>query len=356
MFSYFLLYADDIVLMAQSAADLQKMINALHEWTVKWHLSVNTEKTQVMHIRKHQTQRTDYAFQFGGSFLRVTESYRYLGLDINEYINFSHCASVLHDAASRALGALVSKHYTSKGLDFKVYEKIYKSTVIPVMDYSAGVWGYKQFDSHDKLQHKAIRTFLGVGKPTPLDALDGDAAWDSPKLRRHVDMVRLWCRLVKMDHNRLPFKVLKYDIQTSERVRNTWAREVKNILEQCDMLDYYDIDVSVASSTNFVANKVCTKLRQIFAHGWQQGLEMSSKLRTYKTYKTQFSTEKYLFRHMSIKQRSYYAKFRCGTFPINIELGRYRNPKIPLEQRLCKVCESRAVEDERRFSCGMLRV
>ena len=151
-----LLYADDIVLMAQSATDLQKMINALHEWTIKWRLSVNTEKTQVMHIRKHQTQRTDYAFQFGGSFLRVTESYRYLGLDINEYINFSHCASVLHDAASRALGALISKHYTSKGLDFKVYEKIYKSTVIPVMDYSAGVWGYKQFDSHDKLQHKAI--------------------------------------------------------------------------------------------------------------------------------------------------------------------------------------------------------
>ena len=52
---------------------------------------------------------------------------------------------------------------------------------------------------------------------------------------------------------------------------------------------------------------------------------------------------------MSIKQRTYYAKFRCGTFPINTELGRYRKPKIPLEQRLCKVCESRAVEDEKHF-------
>ena len=68
----------------------------------------------------------------------------------------SHCASVLHDAGSRALGALVSKHYTSKGLDFKVYEKIYNSTVVPVMDYSAGVWGYKTFDSHDKLHHTTI--------------------------------------------------------------------------------------------------------------------------------------------------------------------------------------------------------
>ena len=126
-------------------------------------------------------------------------------------------------------------------------------------------------------------------------------------------------------------------------------REIRNILEQCNMLDYYDIDVSAASSTNFVANKVCTELQQIFSLSWQQGLEMSPKLRTYKIYKTQTCTEKYLLRHMSIKQRSYYAKFRCGTFPINIELGRYRNPKVPPENRLCKVCENPAVEDEKHF-------
>ena len=251
-----LLYVDDIVLMAQNAEDLQKMINALHDWTIKWRLSVNIQKTQVMHVRKHQTRRTNYAFHLGDSLLHVTKSYRYLGLDINEFVNFSHCASVLHDAGSRALGALVSKHYTSKGLDFKVYEKIYNSTVVPVMDYSAGVWGYKTFDSHDKLHHKALRTFLGVGKQTPLVALDGAVAWKSPKLRRHVDMIRLWCRLVKMDRGRLPYKVLQYDMHTLVRVRNTWAREIRNILEQCDMLDYYDINVTAASSTNFVANKV----------------------------------------------------------------------------------------------------
>ena len=82
------------MLMAQNAKDLQKMINALHDWTIKWRLSVNTKKTQVMHVRKHQTRRTNNAFHLGDSLLHVTESYRYLGLDINEFVNFSHCASV----------------------------------------------------------------------------------------------------------------------------------------------------------------------------------------------------------------------------------------------------------------------
>ena len=46
---------------------------------------------------------------FWRDLLRVVNSYRYIGLDIIEFVNFSHCASVLHNAGSRALGALVSK-------------------------------------------------------------------------------------------------------------------------------------------------------------------------------------------------------------------------------------------------------
>ena len=59
-------------------------------------------------------------------------------------------------------------------------------------------------------------------------------------------------------------------------MRNTWAREIRNILEQCNMFDYYDIDVWAASSTNFVANKVCTELQYFFSLSFQQGLEMSN--------------------------------------------------------------------------------
>ena len=78
-------------------------------------------------------------------------------------------------------------------------------------------------------------------------------------------MIRLWCRIVKMDHTRL----LLYDMQTSLRVRSTWVREIRNILEQCNMLDYYDIDVSAVLSTNFVVNKVRTELQRLSALSWQ---------------------------------------------------------------------------------------
>ena len=35
--------------------------------------------------------------------------------------------------------------------------------------------------------------------------------------------------------------------------------------------------------------------------------------------------------------------------PLAVESGRYTKPKTPLTERLCKFCESSAVEDEKHF-------
>ena len=42
-------YADDILLLAESAEDIQSMLNELSKWTKRWRLSVNIDKTKVMH-------------------------------------------------------------------------------------------------------------------------------------------------------------------------------------------------------------------------------------------------------------------------------------------------------------------
>lgn len=56
-----------------------------------------------------------------------------------------------------------------------------------------------------------------------------------------------------------------------------------------------------------------------------------------------------------LKQRFFISKLRSGTFPIKIEIGRFR--QRPLPDRLCKACTNRAVEDEKHFliQCPYLR-
>ena len=48
-------------------------------------------------------------------------------------------------------------------------------------------------------------------------------------------------------------------------------------------------------------------------------------------------------------QRSLFAQFRFGILPLEIETGRFRD--VPLAERICKVCNSGAVEDEIHFLC-----
>ena len=54
-----LLYADDIVVLAESQEDLQKMMNAVHAFCKRWRLQVNMSKTKVMAFGSKGVQNLD---------------------------------------------------------------------------------------------------------------------------------------------------------------------------------------------------------------------------------------------------------------------------------------------------------
>ena len=66
---------------------------------------------------------------------------------------------VLADGASRALGKLLAKFYSNKGLGYKTYTKLYDSCISPIMDYCPGVWGHVRNDKITKIHTKAMRCF-----------------------------------------------------------------------------------------------------------------------------------------------------------------------------------------------------
>ena len=179
-FPNILLYADDIVLISGTTEGLQKQLDGLNDWSSRWKLRVNTNKTNVAHFRRTSDTTTDHVFTLGNSPLHTESSYRYLGMDINDTLDFNHSVNVLSYSAGRALGAMTSKYYQADGLDYDTYTKMYESLVTPIMDYGCEIWGYKQRGRCDVVQHRALRTFLGVGKCTPLPTMYIDMAGTHP--------------------------------------------------------------------------------------------------------------------------------------------------------------------------------
>ena len=125
-------------------------------------MKIYESKTKIMHFRNTRKPRSRYSFKFGESILETVEMYKYLGVFLDEYVKFDKVASVLAESSGRALGGIISKFKNFKNTAFGTYHTLYERGVVPIMDYSASVWGFNDFTSLDVIQHRAMRYFLGV--------------------------------------------------------------------------------------------------------------------------------------------------------------------------------------------------
>ena len=105
--------------------------------------------------------------------LDYTSTYKYLGVLFSEHLDINIVANDLAARASRALGSLISKYYINNGIGYNTYVKLYTACITKIADYCSGVWGLGLFPSLESVHNRAIRSYLGVHKYTPLSAVKG---------------------------------------------------------------------------------------------------------------------------------------------------------------------------------------
>ena len=81
-----LLYANDIVLIATTEENLQLMLDTMNSCCRKWKLTVNQEKTKVIHFITASVNRSNFEFKCGDKDIEYTSSYKYLGLWLHEHL------------------------------------------------------------------------------------------------------------------------------------------------------------------------------------------------------------------------------------------------------------------------------
>ena len=149
-----MMYADDVVLLSDTEANLQIMLNYVNEWTVKWRLSVNYDKSKIMHVRNKHTVLTNCDFTL---VIEKVNSYKYLVVHLNEIVDFSSSTHILAEAAGRALGGIIGKFRRFKNIGFATYSKLYETCVVPIADYGSNVWGLKNSKNAETVHKRAIR-------------------------------------------------------------------------------------------------------------------------------------------------------------------------------------------------------
>lgn len=325
------------------------MLNTLHNWTRDWMLSVNIDKTKIIHFRKARMERTQIEFTLGAHNIDIATEYRYLGLDFNETFDPVHGVSKLCTSASRAIGKIVSKYYSIDGISHTVFKHMFESFVVPIMDYASPIWGTRRYDGCAVIQNRAMRTFLGVGKCAPLPAIYNDMQWNSAFVRQQASAVRYFMRLTRMPNTRLTRHIFEWDYSLALSGRKSWCRDIQVILRKCDMGHLFDRQHWHDNSVNGTHYATLTRLSEIESQQNRLAGETMSRLRHYNAVSAvpieHNGAQPYL--QLDRRQRAVVAKLRTGTLPLAIETGRYR--RIAREQRLCLSCERSVIEDELHF-------
>lgn len=336
-----LLYADDIVLIAPDEKSLQRMLKFIYKWCMKWRMAVNTDKTKIVHFRKSNITVTKHPFSLGPIPLETVSCYKYLGVMFDEFLTFEQNANLLADAGSRALGAIRTKLKYLKECGYNSFNTLFRSGVLSITDYAAGVWGTKVFSKIEQVLYKGARYYLGVHRFAPTDALLGEMGWMSARNRHNELILKLWNRLCKLPNDRLTKQVFQWDLLHCNR-RGAWSYNAKHLIHDMGCPELF-MNTSPCNMTH-----VKTVLKDSESTDWDIRRYKSDKLRYFNLYKYDMEPEEYVMWNVSKHKRSLFAQFRCGILPLQIEVGRFKN--IQLRDRICPVC-NQAVEDEVHFLC-----
>ena len=99
-----LLYADDLILMSESASGLQKQLDALASFCEQRQLAVNLSKTKVVVFEARQSDVCD--FVLSGAVVERVESYEYLGFVFHATKKLTFGTDALVATARKALFAM----------------------------------------------------------------------------------------------------------------------------------------------------------------------------------------------------------------------------------------------------------
>lgn len=155
----------------------QQHLEQLEEWTTKWRINLNSDKTQVVHFTKKHTPSPPPLTLFDIP-LPFSPSARYLGLQLDRRLTFKlH----LQNTAKRALQRLLQLFplLRSNGLSMQARTHIFLMMIRPILTYAVPAWQHAAPSNLlplQRIQNRAIRIITGHSRDTRIAQLHEDLA------------------------------------------------------------------------------------------------------------------------------------------------------------------------------------
>ncbi len=387
MLARVLLYADDLVLLANDAPGLQALLDALHTFCQANHLTVNISKSVAVTFNGTCAKARHIPVCYAGAPLPVQDKFTYLGIPFssatpNPIQDMRHGH---HKKANAAMFAVLQRCREMGIHNVRLRYNLFRTLVATVLAYGCEVWSVYElariatqesaWGVGSKLLgenvHKAfLRDTLQVPKSacvilmmTEVGAVPLMHAWAK-------QMAGWWNRMVARRDGDMVKEALRDSIDIAcgrvpgthaSRAQQCWASSLRAFMSEvgCECSDLSPIPPSALEAMH----------QKWQAHAWadstaeiDKGVPLrdmqASKGFKRATYRAWFCKDLpedgagWLRSLNTRKQIKTLAGFRIGTHDLGVNAMRFGPHKAERKQRVCKCCNQGEVDDERHvFEC-----
>lgn len=341
-----LFYADDTVIMSETADDLQKALDEFHVYCSQWKLNVNVEKTKILVFSKGPKPKN--IFYYNNNVVEIVSEFKYLGTVFSRSGSFCKAKKHLVEQAQKAMYSIIRK-IRLFNLPMEQQFDLFDKVVVPVLLYACEIWGYENIDIIEKIHLKFLKYILCMKSSTPSYMVYGESGRYPLYVTVYSRMISYWTKMIQGQDNKIVFTVYKYlanQYMYNNDCVNPWTDFIRHILDSCGFSNIWTEQCTAIVNDKWISAAIKQRLQDQFIQKWAKDIDNSSKGQIYKIYKQKFGFEKYL----GILTKKFWKpliKFRTANHRLPIETGRWYG--IPVNDRSCTLCNSGKLADEYHF-------
>ena len=136
-----MMYADDVVICAETAVELQRQLNSISDFCECYGMSINQSKTEITVFRNSGGLRSYEKWYYRGYPVNVTSEYKYMGLLFSSNLTWTKAHAKLSVQAKKSILAINRFQKTFGNLNVDEYFKLFDSMVKPILVYGSEIWG-----------------------------------------------------------------------------------------------------------------------------------------------------------------------------------------------------------------------
>ena len=184
---------------------LQNILNNLQTWTSQTGFKFAEGKSEIFICTRKIGDQPKMELTLDNKKLKVITEKKFLGVWFDWRMSWTTHLQYLKDKCIRDLRLLKTLAYSKTKTDTKMLLRIYKTIILPKIDYGCSAYGTaaqtKLGKYLDPLHHNALRLCLGAFHTTPKESLYVESNIHSLSFRRKILGIKYYARTLTINKN-----------------------------------------------------------------------------------------------------------------------------------------------------------